>query len=335
MKPVNLNRVHPLMVPYLLGKQRKLTKANRKTISASELNMRLQEAVLKRRLIDSGEYNKEKEISEYVAASNGTAIHAAIEESLKNKDILNSLWDYDVMDDFTKSYLNNHNIPTELKGSRPLDDKYTLVGRFDAVWHGMIIDFKTTTMFSYLKKTYLDYQMQMSAYKYMFPKLITRDVGQIIFLITDFKKPKESDKPSICASETLNVPLLSEEEFRHKALLYAYYVNKKFEEDEEIMSCTDEQRMATPGSYEVYTKKTNKTPSAKFPTLHKAQEHISIKMHEASLSKDKRKNNYSLAAIKYKAGKNIFCEKMCSVSEHCKQFKKIKEKEEQNGQWCT
>lgn len=75
--------------------------------------------------------------------------------------------------------------------------KYTIGGKFDFIGEGRVEDFKTTSTFTAMSKNKDDdYILQGSLYRWLNPKLVTRDEMAIQFIFTDWSAAKAKTDPS-------------------------------------------------------------------------------------------------------------------------------------------
>jgi hypothetical protein len=145
----------------------------------------------------------EQDISDLVASRVGTAVHSAAEASwlyardmgLANLGIPAKVADRivvnpDKMDDPDAIYIHMENRATRREG------KYTISGKYDFVYEGMVYDIKTTKTYNWIhggndKK----YANQASIYRWLNPDLITADDCAIEFLFTDWSPLKQLADP--------------------------------------------------------------------------------------------------------------------------------------------
>lgn len=194
--------------------------------------------------------NQVVDVHDLVPSRIGTAIHDSIEmawvnnyqqalEQLGHEDIAHRVrinWDPDS--------LEKGLIPVfmEQRAIKQLGD-FKIGGKFDMVFNGTLIDFKSTSTFTYINKVNdAKYQLQGSIYRWLNPDLIMDDFMEIHYIFTDWKKglaDQQKDYPPARAM-TYRIPLLSLEETEA-------YINKRLDEyrnnqhlpEESLPPCND------------------------------------------------------------------------------------------------
>jgi hypothetical protein len=147
------------------------------------------------------------DISSMVASSFGTAVHDAVEKAWSEKRYMKAMKKLGYSAD-TIARIKVNPMPEELtedtiaiyveqRSERKLG-AWIIVGKFDFVGDGQLEDHKSTGVYTYMKKTNNEkYRQQGSVYRWLNPKIITRDQMLINFIFTDFSKLKaalEKDK---------------------------------------------------------------------------------------------------------------------------------------------
>jgi len=235
-------------------------------ISATTLQKSIRQIILGKRAVAT---DMIEDISSKVSSSYGTAIHDAVEKSWLNGNHKQALrkpgYSTNTIERFkinpTPEELTDDTIAiyVEQRTERQLG-KWIVVGKFDFVGDGVLEDHKTTGVYTYIKKGYVDkFRRQGSIYRWLNPKIITHDQMIINFVFTDWSKLKstiEKDKgypaerlmrvpiPLMSLSETQkyiedklkdfeanmstpepDLPLCTKEELWQDATVYAYYRN--------------------------------------------------------------------------------------------------------------
>lgn len=215
-----------------------------------------------RQLILSKRVPKEKQapdVSEYIARALGHAIHTAIEHAWVNgKETPLELLGYSkeiierivVNPSPEQLRASNDIIPVyfEQRGFREVDvngTTYTIGGKFDMVAEGIVQDFKSTSVWSWIKGTKDDdYSRQGSIYRWLHKDKIEEDYIRINFIFTDWQKSMVKTNPAYPQKrvEYKDIPLTSEKEteswIRSRLLLIERY---KDAPESEIPECTDEE----------------------------------------------------------------------------------------------
>ena len=82
--------------------------------------------------------------------------------------------------------------------------KFRVSGKFDFVGEGFLEDFKTTSAYTYIRGSKdEDYILQGSIYRWLNPKIITRDQMAIQFIFTDWSKAKAMADPKYPQQRTV------------------------------------------------------------------------------------------------------------------------------------
>jgi hypothetical protein len=147
------------------------------------------------------------DISSLVASTFGTAIHDAVEKSWINNNHFKALLKLGFSKDTAARFKVNPK-PEELtedtiavyveQRTERAFGKWIIVGKFDFAGEGQLEDHKSTGVYTYIKKDYVDkFRKQGSIYRWLNPTIITRDQMIINFVFTDWSKLKstiEKDK---------------------------------------------------------------------------------------------------------------------------------------------
>jgi len=84
---------------------------------------------------------------------------------------------------------------------------YKISGKFDFVAEGMVQDFKSTGVFTYMNDTKTeDYILQGSIYRWLAPHIITSDQMQIHYIFTDWQAAR-ANEPGYPKSQVLSITL--------------------------------------------------------------------------------------------------------------------------------
>lgn len=219
------------------------------TISATELIKPLRQIILGSRVpADQGAVD----LTQMVASRMGSAIHDSIENAWKNNhaNALNILgYPKKVVERILVNpkpdQLFDGCIPVylEQRAHRQVE-RWTVSGKFDFVGDGQVEDFKSTSVYTYLRGSNDDkYVWQGSIYRWLQPDLITKDQMAIRFLFTDWQGAKARVDPNYPPyrfhSKTFQLKTLHETEtfVRQKLALIEQYWDAP---EDQIPACSDE-----------------------------------------------------------------------------------------------
>lgn len=219
------------------------------TISATELIKPLRQIILGSRIPPEHDI---PDLTQMVSSRMGSAIHDGIENAWKqnHKTAMQLLGlpkrivervkvnpqDDELTDDCIPVYL-------EQRESKKIG-KWTISGKFDFVGDGQVEDFKSTSVFTYLKGSNDDrYIWQGSLYRWLNPKIITKSQMAIRFLFTDWQAVKARTDPNYPPyrfhSKVFDLKSVQETEafVREKLRLIEQYWDAP---EDEIPHCSDE-----------------------------------------------------------------------------------------------
>lgn len=208
-----------------------------------------------RQLILAARIPKDKspvDLSNMIASRMGSAIHDAIERAWKDnyKTALETLgYPAGVI----KKIRINPPQENQEEGIIPIYleqraykkvGKWTIGGKYDFIGDGRVEDFKSTSVYTYINKTNDDkYIWQGSLYRWLNPKLVTRDEMAIQFIFTDWQGAKAKVDPNYppkrIHQKLLKLKSIAETEafVRRKLALIEQYWDAP---EDQIPECTDE-----------------------------------------------------------------------------------------------
>lgn len=219
------------------------------TISATELIKPLRQIILGSRVPPE---DGVVDLTQMVASRMGSAIHDGIENAwLSNHQLALSTLGY------PKKVVERIRVnpkPEELfEGCIPVYleqrahrqvGRWTVSGKFDFVGDGQVEDFKSTSVYTYLRGSNDDkYIWQGSIYRWLQPQLITQSQMAIRFLFTDWQGAKARVDPNYPPyrfhSKVFNLKSLAETEsfIRSKLQLIEQYWDAP---ETDIPACSDE-----------------------------------------------------------------------------------------------
>lgn len=128
------------------------------------------------------------------ASRRGTAIHSALENVWTNDNLRNKALDALGLKELKERIvINKHKenpnqieIWLEQRSYKTIDNM-TVNGQFDMVMDGQVVDYKNTSVFTYMHGSKIeDYKLQGSIYRWLNPDLITDDKIKIIYIMHDW-----------------------------------------------------------------------------------------------------------------------------------------------------
>lgn len=200
----------------------------------------------------------------------GSAIHDAIEKSwtsnyqaaMKALGFPNRVIDrlavnpepHQLTEDVIPVYLEQR-----LKRKIVVDGRtWTVTGKFDFIGEGRVQDFKSTSVFTYMKQTNADkYSQQGSIYRWLDPKKITQDEMDIHYIFTDHKAAMVKSDPKYPPKSFHRqvYPLLGVTEtegfIRRKLQAIAAYWDAP---EDEIPECDDDELWRSEPVFKFYAK---------------------------------------------------------------------------------
>lgn len=205
----------------------------------------------------------------------GSAIHDAIERSWKNnhKEALKILgYPAAVIERIRINPQPEELVPgiipvyIEQRAKRQVG-KYTISGKFDFIGDGRVEDFKSTSVFTAINNTNDEkYILQGSIYRWLNPKLITKDEMAIQFIFTDWSAARARSEANYPQQRTMQrlLPLKSVQEtdafIRRKLALLDQYWDAP---EADIPHCTDDELWRSAPVFKYYKNPTKMTRSTK------------------------------------------------------------------------
>lgn len=251
---------------------------NPNTLSATALLKPLRQLILSRRVPQE---QAVVDIAAMVKSRIGSAIHDAIERAwLTNyRQAFRALGYPEGMIERitinpTEVLPNQIPVYLEQRLYKNLGER-TIAGKFDIVMDGQVQDFKSTGTFTLINGVKDDdYIMQGSIYRWLDPKLITKETIQINFILMDWSSTRASNDPSYpqspCPEKTFPLKSMEETEMfiQHKLKQIEIY---KDAPEEDIPLCTDKELWRSEPEYKYYRDKTKTSRATKnFPTYAEA-----------------------------------------------------------------
>lgn len=247
------------------------------TISATTLIAPIRQTLLSLRI---KEEDKVEDVSNLIASRLGSAIHNAIESSWLNKE--NSLKALGYSDKAIQRIKIN---PTELeKGDIPIYleqraykevEGITISGKYDFVEGGIVQDFKSTSVYTYINQTNASkYILQGSIYRWLNPSIITEDYMYIHYIFTDWSSAsakQRSDYPQRRIM-TKRYDLMSIEETQKYVEERVRLIARLKDVDDRLLPlCTEEELWRKPTTYRYYRRQGLKKATKVFTDLTEAR----------------------------------------------------------------
>lgn len=218
-------------------------------ISATALIKPLRQIVLGARVPKDGAV---VDLVQMTASRMGTALHDAIENAWKTnhvKALLDLGYPQKVIDRIRinpkDEELFDGCIPIYMEQrAYKTVGKYTISGKYDFIGDGRVEDFKSTSTYTAMNNTNDEkYSLQGSIYRWLNPKLITKDEIAIQFIFTDWLKMKAMTDPKYpqqrIQQRLLPLMTIPETDLFVRRKLEA--IEKNWEKpEEEIPLCTDD-----------------------------------------------------------------------------------------------
>lgn len=226
------------------------------------------------------------DVSSLIAARMGSAYHSAIEQSLLSPRLNEVLASLGVKSSLAINPSGLEEIP---QGAIPVyvetrTEKdflgWTISGKFDLIFNGVVEDFKSTSVYTYLNQNNRDkYILQGSIYRWLNPALVTKDYMRIHYLFTDWSVRHAKQIPQRILSQEF--PLLSLQETEQ-------YISRKLKEldiwfskpEEEIPPCSGEELWRRPSKWKYFSSETSQRSSKNFDDSFEAQLYLSQKKYK-------------------------------------------------------
>lgn len=220
-------------------------------ISVTTLMKPLRQIILDRREKPQG---VAPDVSDFIAASLGSSLHAAIEKAWTGQGYRKALrqmgYPQKVIDAIKVNpepgTLTPNDIPVYLE-NRVIKtiNGWKVGGKYDLVMDGLLMDNKSTGTYSWTSGSRDDdYCLQGSIYRYLNQDKITEDVIRINFIFTDWQKFKAKQSLDYPQNrlQYKDIPLMSVKETENwivrKLAMIDKYMNTP---EEEIPECTNEE----------------------------------------------------------------------------------------------
>jgi len=244
------------------------------TISATSLIKPLRQIVLTRQ---NKELSKEIDVADLIASRMGTAIHESCERAWHDKDnVLNAFKMLGMSADYLSRVVVNPPdneikpssilIYTEQRHTKKVG-KYTISGKYDVVIEGMLNDYKSTSVWSYIYGSNVDnYTKQGSIYRWLAPHQIYGDYVKINYIFTDWSKAKSKQDTSYPQHRvhSRNYFLMSQEEAEEWVINRVNQISLLENLPQSALpECSEEELWASETVYKYYKNPTKLSRSTK------------------------------------------------------------------------
>jgi len=250
------------------------------SISTTALIKPLRQLILSKRVPDA---DAAVDITQMVASRMGTAIHDAIERAWTNnyenalsvlgypehiiKRIQINPKSEELKDDSFPIYMEQRAYKTV--------GKFVVSGKFDFVGEGRVEDFKSTSTYTAIHSTNDEkYILQGSIYRWLSPKIITKDEMAIQFIFTDWSAAKARIDPTYPQQRIQQrlLPLKSVAETDHYVKQKISQITQYWDvEESELPLCSDEDLWRSAPVFKYYKNPDKTIRSTKnFDTLQEA-----------------------------------------------------------------
>lgn len=263
-----------------------------KRYSVTTLLSPIRETLLKRRY----HLETEADASDLIWALWGTGIHKALEVEAQEGELLEQGLGADIIDDY------------RVTGYADLIDLNA----------NKIVDYKSTSVWQYVKGEHIKYRLQLQMYAYLYYKMTGTWIpnGEIVMFMRDYSKMRGKseganypDRPVMTIPFDLGNPKEIEEFIVNRLQTL---INNEQTEDSLLPLCTAEERWNNGDKYAVM-KKGNKRAVKIHDNLEDAEIHINA----LNLKEDKE-----LFYIENRKGIDTKCLDYCSVNTFCDYYKK-------------
>ncbi len=283
MKVTNNADVSLPLAVWLLHDEYDYVKGVEKYISATTLMKPVRQIVLPGRIPPEEQIS---DVADYVARTLGHAIHDSIEKAWKNghhKALTLMGYPPETIDRIrinpTPEELRAKNdiiaVYLEQRELKEIND-WTVGGKFDMIADGQLNDFKSTSVWSWIKGTRdSDHKLQGSIYRWLNPLKVSEDYIRINYIFTDWSKAMVVSTPGYPPQRVMHkdIQLMSIPETEAWIAWKLNEIQKHQSMPEpEIPYCTDEELWRSDPQFKYYSDpmKTDGRSTKNFSTLHDA-----------------------------------------------------------------
>ena len=236
----------------------------------------------------------EADIISFLASRNGTAVHDAVESTLKGDNLVRAALKLGYSQEDAERIVvnpspemlaalpNPYPIYSEIRTEKQLMG-WTVTGEFDLIVDGAVRDIKNTKTYSYVKKSNdTKYIQQGSIYRWLNPNIITQDKMFIDFIFSDWQQIK--------AATDVNYPKKPIIDKKYDLMPYQqteiFIINKIKEIDsflliplddveDQLPPCSDEELWRSESEFKYYAKAdATRATKAGFTTYMEAHQYM-------------------------------------------------------------
>lgn len=204
------------------------------------------------------------DLSDMIASRMGTALHSAIEQAWEDPELTDVLEMLHLTKETAANFVIN---PATLEeGQIPIYmeqrvygevEGQKISGKYDFISGGVLEDFKSTSVYSYLLGDKEEkFAQQGSIYRYLDPEKITEDYMRITYIFTDWQKSQVAVKENYPTSrvKSVEIPLMditeTEEFIGNKIRQIRQF---KHAPESALPRCSDEELWRKPAVYKYYS----------------------------------------------------------------------------------
>lgn len=257
-------------------------------ISATSLLRSTKQIILSRRLTSE---DVTMDISERIPSALGNSVHDSVDKAWMGgagKALQKLGYPPNIINNIkvnpSEEYLIEHpaTLPVwiQKRAFRQLG-KYKIGGKLDMVIDGHLYDYKTTSVWSYIKGDKTDdYALQGSIYRWLNPVIINRDYVYINFVFTDWQRSMvrtNEDYPKLRTQE-LVVPLLSIEATEKFILDKLNQLDRLWNSPEsDLPPCNDKELWRSEPRYKYFSNPDNAKATKNFDSKSEAHAYMAEK----------------------------------------------------------
>lgn len=194
----------------------------------------------------------------------GNAVHNALEHAWLNERIRNKALDLLGYTEDVKQLIEvNPKEPTEGRIQIYVEPKrrikelagFKIGGKPDLILDGLLHDYKTASVFKFIKGDFEDWRLQGSIYRWLYSDLIKEDHIKMCLIFKDWAKAKAEKDPEYPQSPELAVDLdlLSIEDTKKFIRNKLSDIKRNIDLSQtEMIECTDEELWVDPPKYAYY-----------------------------------------------------------------------------------
>lgn len=210
---------------------------------------------------ENSDINTQIPLSNMMASRIGTAVHDGIERAWRDnyQQAMQELgYPDNVINKIAINPIDVTNvIPIYLEQrTNKAIGKYTISGKFDFISEGVVQDFKTSSVYAYkYQSSNASYKAQGSIYRWLNPKIITKDELHIHYIFKDWSSKSATNDPTYPQAPfiTQKIPMMSIQETEQYIIDKLIQIEKFIDAaDADIPLCSDEDLWRTEPVFKYY-----------------------------------------------------------------------------------